>query len=310
MASVEGKNFAITQLVSEVANDYFELMALDNELSILKQYIKTLQEAEKVSELQRVAGRATSLAVKRFDAEIAKNQSHRFIIEQKIVLTENHLNKILGRLPQPIERNSKNFQRIAMQEVATNIPAALLDNRPDVKQAVLRLEAAKLEVKSVKAEFYPSLNIDANLGYQSFNSKHFIGSPEALAYNVAGNLTAPLLNRNAIKADYFSANNRQIEAIYNYEKTFISAFSEASNQLAAVENLKASYAQKTEQSKKLAESLDIANVLFKAARMNYLESLLTRRDYLEAQLELVEVKQQQISAYINLYRALGGGWRE
>ena len=134
-------------------------------------------------------------------------------------------------------------------------------------------------------------------------------NPESVFSTIAGGLTAPLLNRNAIKADYFSANNKQIQSIYDYEQTFIKAFAEVSNQLAAVENLKQIYKAKTEQVEALSNAFEISNVLFRAARVDYLESLLTRRDFLEAQMELMEAKQQQLSAYVNLYRALGGGWR-
>ncbi len=310
LASIEGRRFAITQLVAEISDDYYELMSLDNQLKIVDQFLATMQEAKQVVELQKIAGRTTSLPVKRFDAEVLKNQSRKYNILQQIVVTENHLNKLLGRLPQHIERPSEKFIEIELPEVASGIPAALLDNRPDLKQASLQIEAAKLNVKAVKAQFYPSLNIDAAVGYKSFNSHHFIGSPEALFSTVAGGLTMPLLNRQAIKADYFSANNKQIEAVYNYEQIFINAFLEVTNQLSAVQNLKQVYELKTQQTKALSDSFEISNLLFKAARVDYLESLLTRRDYLESQLELVEVKQKQLVAHVNLYRALGGGWRE
>ncbi len=241
LASIEGRNFAVTQLAAEIAIDYYELMSLDNQLEILDQYIKTLQEAQQVVKWQQIAARTTSLAVRRFDAEVLKNQSRRYKIQQNITVTENHLNMLLGRLPQPIYRPSPKFKEIDIKEINTQVPATLLDNRPDIKQAVLKLQAAKLDVKSVKAEFYPSLTIDAALGYKSFNSHHFTDSPSAVFYNVTGALTAPLLNRNAIKANYFSANNRQISAIYNYEKTFINSFTEVSNQLALIKNLQKSY---------------------------------------------------------------------
>jgi len=309
LATIEGRNFAVTQLVAEVANDYYELMALDNQLEIVEQFISNLNEAHKVVELQKIAGRSTSLPVRRFDAEIQQNEGRKTQIEQRIIVTENHLNTLLGRLPQPILRSSKEFKETKMKQFNTDIPSDLIDNRPDIKQAVFKLEAAKLNVKSVKTQFYPSLNIDAALGYKSFNSSHFIDSPEAVFASIAGGLTAPLLNRNAIKADYFSANNKQIQAIYDYEQTFIKAFAEVSNQLAAVENLKQIYQAKSQQVAALSDAFEISNVLFKAARVDYLESLLTRRDFLEAQMQLMEVKQQQLSAYVNLYRALGGGWR-
>lgn len=309
LSSVEGRKFAVTKLVAEIATDYYELMALDNQLEAVKKYIETLEQAQKIVQLQQIAARTTSLAVRRFDAEVLQNQSREYKIKQEIVIVENHLNNLLGRLPQNIKRDSNNFIKVELPEIITGIPVKLLDNRPDLKQASLKLEAAKLNVKSVKAQFYPSLNIDAALGYQAFNSKHLLDSPTSVFYNIAGGITAPLLNRQAIKADYFSANNRQIEAIFNYDQTFIKAFSEVSNQLAAIKNLEQIYLLKTKQTEALSASFDISNILFRAARVDYLESLLTRRDYLESQIELIEVKQKQIESYINLYRSLGGGWR-
>lgn len=310
LATVEGRKFAVTGLVAEIANNYYELMALDNELVIIKEYIGTVKQAKEMAHYQQVAGRATSLAVKRFAAELLKNESREYEISQKIVETENNLNRLLGRLPQPIDRPSKHFTEIKVQEVASGLPVDLLDNRPDLKQAALKVESAKLNVKSVKTQFYPSLIVDANLGYRAFNAKHFLDSPESVFYNIAGNISAPLINRQAIKADYFSANNEQVKSIYDYELTFIKAYVEVANQLSWVNNLKNIYDLKSKQTKTLAESFDISNTLFKAARIDYLETLLTRRDYLESRLELVEVKQQQLSAYVNLYRALGGGWRD
>ncbi|MBU6338428.1 MAG: TolC family protein [Rickettsiales bacterium] len=309
LSSIEGKNYAVTRLVSEIASNYYELMALDNELEIVKKYVATLEQSQKIVQLQQIAGRTTSLAVRRFDAEVLKNKSREYKIKQDITIVENRLNILLGRLPQKIKRDSDKFIAIEMPQVVTGIPVKLLENRPDVKQASLKLEAAKLNVKSVKAQFYPSLNIDAAIGYQAFNSKHLIDSPTSLFYNVAGGVTAPLLNRRAIKADYFSANNQQMEAIYNYDQTFIKAFAEVSNQLASITNLEQIYSLKTKQTEALSASFEISNILFKAARVDYLESLLTRRDYLESQVELIEVKQKQIESYINLYKALGGGWR-
>lgn len=309
LASIEGKKFATTLLVSEIANSYYELMALDNQLEIVEKYIKNLSNAQKAVEFQKIAGRSNSLSVKRFRAEVLKNKSQKYDLKQRITVTENHLNKLLGRLPQSIDRPSQKFTEITFSKIDLSIPSDLLNNRPDIKEASLKMEATKLNVKAVKTKFYPSLSIDASAGYASFNASHFLDTPEALFYNAAGNLTVPLLNRNAIKSQYFSANNEQIKAVYNYEKTFINAFTEVVNQLSAINNLEKSYALRLKQSDILTKSVNVSNALFKAARIDYLESLLTQRDFLEARIKLVEVKQKQLSAYVNLYKALGGGWR-
>lgn len=306
LATIEGKNFAQTKLITEIASNYYELMALDNQLEIINEYVTNLEKSRDIVELQKKAGRTTALATTRFDAEIRKVESQRLEIKRAQVSVENNLNKLLGRLPQPIARPSQSFSEVNFKKINGNIPSKLLDNRPDIKQASLQLKASKLMVSSVRKEFYPSLSIDANIGYQSFNSKHLLQSPESVFYNVAGNLTAPLLNRSAIKSEYFSANNKQIQAIYNYEKTFINAFSEVANQLFYTKNLEETYNVKFKQVSALTKSVEISNALFNAARIDYLELLLTKRDFLEAKMELMEVKRKQIISYINLYRALGG----
>jgi multidrug efflux system outer membrane protein len=309
LSSVEARRYIVTNIVSEVANTYFELMSLDNQLEIIGSYVHVLTEINKMVKLQQEAGRVTSLPVKRFEAEVLKNQARQKEIEQRLVVTENRLNLLLGRYPQHIDRSSKKFIEYTFSKISSNVPSKLLDNRPDVRRAELELKAAKLNVKVAKARFYPALSIDGEYGYESFNSKHFDGTPTSVFYGLAANLTAPILNRNAIKADYLSANSRQLEAVYDYEKTILNAYTEVVNQMSMIKNYDSVYKLKASQVKTLNESVEISNVLFRAARVDYVESLLTQRDSLESQVELVEVKQQQLSAYVNLYKTLGGGWR-
>jgi multidrug efflux system outer membrane protein len=130
-----------------------------------------------------------------------------------------------------------------------------------------------------------------------------------LIYSLAGDLTAPLINRNAIKAMYYNANARQIQAVYDYERTILNAYIEVANQVSKISNLEKSYGLKSEQVQALTQSVTISNNLFKSARADYMEVLLTQRDALESRFELVETKMQQMNAMVNIYRALGGGWK-
>lgn len=308
LASLEGRRFMVTRLVAEISTSYFNLMALDNELSIVENYIDNLTRARNMVELQLKAGRTNSLALKRFEAEVLKNEARKYKIQQKIVVAQNRMNTLLGRYPQDIARNSKDFQSFKFAKIRSSIPTKLLDNRPDIRKASYELEAAKLSVSAARKRFYPSLSIDAEAGYEKFNSSHFT-TPVTALYGVAAGLTMPLLNRRAIKAEYYSANNRQISAVYEYEKTMIKAFSEVVNQLAKVQNYTAMYDLKSKQVKALNDAFEISNLLFRSARVDYIEALLTQRDALEAQIELVETKKQQLTAVVDLYKALGGGWR-
>ncbi len=308
LSSIDGKNFMVTNLISEIANSYYELLALDNQLKNVKANIDILNNALVIVRLQKEAARVTELAVRRFEAEVLKNQSRQFYIQQQIIETENHINFLVGRYPQNIERNSAGFSDLIPAAMREGIPSQLLENRPDIRQAELALTAAKLDVKVAKAKFFPSVGISASVGLQAFNSQYFFKAPQALLFSLAGDLAAPLINRNAIKADYYSADAKQIQAVYNYEKTILSAYIEVANQLSMISNLERSYDLKSRQVQALTESIEISNVLFRSARADYMEVLLTQREALESKFELIETKKQQLNAFVNMYHALGGGW--
>jgi multidrug efflux system outer membrane protein len=310
LSSVAGRNFMVTHLISEIANSYYELMALDNQLEILKKNIEVQQNALEMVKLEKIAAKVTELAVRKFEAEVLKNQSRQFYIMQQIVETENRINFLVGRFPQPVSRNSQTFTDLVPDStIHAGIPSQLLENRPDVKQAEQQLAAAKLDVKATKAEFYPGLTIMGGIGYAAFNPQYLITTPQSLLYNLAGSLVAPLINRNAIKANYYSANSKQIQAVYNYERAILKAHIEVANQLSNISNLKKSYDLKTLQVQALTQSTTISMNLFKSARADYMEVLLTQRDALESKFELIETKKQQMNAMVNIYQALGGGWR-
>ncbi len=236
LATVEGRNFVITNLIAEIAASYYELLALDKQLEIVEQNIAIQSNALNVVKLQKEATRVTELAVRKFEAEVLRTQSLRFDILQRITETENKINFLLGRYPQPIHRNDQTFGT-ATAKIASGIPADLLANRPDIRQAELNLAAAKLDVKSARAQFYPSLGITAGVGYRAFNPSYLVKTPESLLYSIAGDLVAPLVNRNAIKAAYLNANAKQIQSVYEYERTILNAYVEVVNQLSKIGNL-------------------------------------------------------------------------
>jgi NodT family efflux transporter outer membrane factor (OMF) lipoprotein len=309
LSTVEGKNFMVTNLVAEIANSYYELLALDNQLDIVKKNIEIQTNAFEIVKLQKEAARVNELAVRRFEAQVLNTKSLQYTIQQKITETENHINYLLGRFPQHVARTDNGFIDLVPPVIQAGIPSQLLANRPDIMKAEQELAAAKLDVKVARARFYPSVGISASVGYNAFNPTYFFKSPESILYSLAGDLAAPLINRNAIKATYYSANVKQIQAVYNYERTILNAYVEVMNQLAKINNMQQSYNLKTKQVEALTKSVDISNDLFKSARADYMEVLLTQRDALEAKFELIETQKQKMNATVNIYQALGGGWR-
>ncbi|HMC98478.1 MAG TPA: efflux transporter outer membrane subunit [Flavobacteriales bacterium] len=309
LGTVEGKNFMVTNLVAEIANAYYELMALDNQLIILRSNIAIQQDALEIVRLEKQAAKVTELAVRRFEAEVLKNRSLQFNIQQRIVETENRINFLVGRYPQPVSRNSEAFSSLVPDTIYAGLPAQLLAYRPDIRQAELELAAAKLDVRSAKANFYPSVRLSAGVGLNAFDASHLMQTPQSMLYGVAGELVAPLINRNAIKAAYANANARQQQAVYDYERTVLNAYVEVVNQLSNIRNLRSSYDLRAQQVDVLSSSITISTNLFRSARADYMEVLLTQRDALESKFELVETHKQQLNAMVNVYQALGGGWK-
>lgn len=308
LATQEGRNFMVTNIVSEIAQTYYELLALDSQMAILKPMIEIQQAALKAVKLQKEAAKVTELAVKRFEAEVLKNQSHLYEVQQQVTVTENRLNYLAGRYPQRVRRSSAGFEHLTLSGIHGGLPVELLRNRPDVRKAELELVASGLEVKAAAARFYPSLNISAALGLRAFSLDKAFNTPASMAYEVTSSMMAPLINRSEIKAAYNGASARQIGAIYTYQQTVLKAYIEVVNQLSQIKNLNQSYALKSQQVQALSDSIAIAGQLFTNARAEYTEVLLTQRDALESKMELVELKQQQLNAFVKAYKALGGGY--
>ncbi len=308
LASVEGRNFMVTRIVAEIASAYYELIALDLQFEVLSGNVELQENSLEIVRLQQQAARVTQLAVTRFEAQLRGFQSRQYEVRQQIVETENRINFLAGRFPQPVERDSANFLDLVPPGVEAGLPTQLLENRPDVRRAELLMEAAALDVKAARARFYPALSLDAGVGYHSYDITQLFNTPGSLIYSLFANLAAPLLNRRGITGEYFGANATQMQAVLTYEQSILRAYVDVVNRLAMVENIARSYELKKLEVEQLTEAIEISNLLFNSARADYLEVLTTRRDSLEAQVELIEIKLRQMTTSIQLYQALGGGW--
>jgi NodT family efflux transporter outer membrane factor (OMF) lipoprotein len=307
LATSEGRTYAVTKLVAEIAEDYFGLMAADMRLETLDRTIKLQEQSLEIAKAKKLQARGNELAVQRFQAEVRKNQSEKLIINQEIVELENRINFRVGRYPQPVERSTENFIDLNMKVLSVGVPSQLLANRPDIRQAERELAASGLDVKVARARFFPSVAITAGVGYAAFNPKYLISDPESLIYNVAGDLVAPLINKLAIKADYMSANAKQLQSVYNYQRVILNAFTEVINRVSKVENYRQSIEIKKQQLEALEASVDVASKLFQNARAEYMDVLFSQRDLMDARMVLIETKLEQLSAVVNAYQALGGG---
>lgn len=308
LASVHGRYFMATRLVAEIASLYYELMALDRQLEVVEGTIALQRSALDAVRVQFQAARTTAVAVARFEAELRDYESRQYEIRQRIVEAENRVRFLCGGLPGPVRRATERFMDMEPRPLRAGVPDQLLSRRPDIRQAELGLEAARLDVSAARARFYPALSLEAGIGFGSFDVTRLL-EPESLLFHLFGNLTAPLINRSGITADYYSSDARQRQAVLEYERTVLQAFVEVRNRLSLVGNLERTFELRRQRVQRLREAMEMSNRLFLAARADYLEVLTARRDTLEAELELIETKQRQMAAVVGLYQALGGGWR-
>ncbi len=309
LSSFEGRNFVRTNLIAEIANSYYELLSLDNQLDIIRASIELQKTQLDVVKVQKEAAVVTELAVKQFEAQLLNSQSMEYEFLQSITEIENKINFLLGRFPQPIVRDKATFNVQLPNRIKEGIPSQLLRNRPDIRQAELELVATKWELKAAQLEFYPSLALSGRVGLQAFRPDYLYRLPESLLYTLASDIAGPVINKHAITAEFKTANAMQIQTMYEYQKRLLNAYVEVNNELSHINNLEKRYSFKSKEADVQSNSIIIANDLFKYARANYLEVLTTQREALETKLELVEIKKRQFNAVTNVYRALGGGWK-
>jgi NodT family efflux transporter outer membrane factor (OMF) lipoprotein len=309
LSSIEARHLIITNLVADIAAEYYSLLELDNELDIIRETIRLQQDALELVELQKQTGVTNELAVKQFRAQVLNSKSLEYETLQRITVVENRINFLLGRFPRAVPRDKSGFSRSFAFQPTPGIPAELLRNRPDIRRAEFELIASKADVGAAKAAFFPSLSITGMLGLQAFKTRFLFTSPESVAYALVANLVAPLVNRSAIKAEFTRANASKVEALMKYQESILKGYIEVYNELGNIRNLDSIAAVKSEEMNVLSESVDTANELFKTGRANYLEVLVAQKNSLTSRLEFLDVRTRRYHAYINIYKALGGGWR-
>ena len=171
VAASERRNYFVTHLVAEIAENYYGLVALDARLANLDRIIALQQQSLEIARARKEAARGTDLAVQRFLAEVRKNQSQKLIVNQDIIQAENRINFLVNRFPQPVERTSPGFSEffdLKIHDLSVGVPSQLLLNRPDIRQAERDLVAAGLDVKVARVNFFPQLFITGGVGLNSF----------------------------------------------------------------------------------------------------------------------------------------------
>jgi NodT family efflux transporter outer membrane factor (OMF) lipoprotein len=308
LASRSAYKLAVTSLTAQIATLYYQLLALDNERQIIEKNISLQKNALEIINIQKLGGRATELAVQQFQAQLARTQSLRYSTSQQITETENQLKFLTSKFTGEVKRDSSISTLKLPGVLSAGVPAQLLLNRPDIKQAELELTAMNADINAARKAFLPSLTISPYIGYNAFKTALLFNSG-SLGYGLLGGITAPIFNRKKIKADYARTMAEGNQALYNYRKVILNGFMEVSNSLKGIENYNNYYRFKEQEVKSLKNAVEVANDLYLVGRANYLEIITSQRNVLDAELELANTKKNIFLNAINLYRATGGGWR-
>jgi outer membrane protein, multidrug efflux system len=307
-AAAEKRNYFVTTLVAEIAENFYRLMGLDKRNENLDQIIQFQTKSLEIAKARKEFARDTKLGVLRFQADLNRNYSEKLIINQAIIQGENRINFLVNRYPQSVERDSSGFYDLNIHPLSLGVPSQLIQNRPDIRQAERELAAAGLDVKVARVNFYPQLMINGTVGLQSLLLNHLF-EPQAVLGDVAAGLVGPLVNKRAIRAQYITANNKQLQAIYNYQRVILSAFTQVINRMTTVENYSRSIEIKKQQMATLEQAVTVAEDLYQNAfaGVDYLDVLFAQQALRDARVALIDTKTEQLAAIVNSYQALGGG---
>ena len=307
LQSVAAHQAVKTQLVSTIATTYYRLLALDEQLNITKQTIATREKSVETIKALKEAGQVTQVAVDQNIAQYNNASALQVDIETAIFRTENLLSILLGKSPQHLERNTLETQSMDT-DIKLGVPASLLSNRPDVMAAEYGLMTSFELTNVAKSNFYPALTITATSGFQSIELDNWL-NPDSWFATFVGGLAQPIFNQRKIKTQYEVAKAQQEQALLNFKQVLLTAGGEVSNALYAyhAETEKFEYRQKEVEALRNAETN--SEELLKNGYANYLDLLTARQSALNAELNVIDSKLQQLLTVVDLYEALGGGWR-
>jgi multidrug efflux system outer membrane protein len=308
LQSAEAKKATQTAVVNNVAKGFYDLLMLDAQLDIAKKTLVLNDSIVFVVNLQYESGQVTLLAKQQTEAQRLIAAKLVPELEQNIQLQENAISVLSGSFPEAKERTSNLNELVVTDKLSTGIPAQLLSRRPDVKSAELALKAANYKVGITKSYFYPTLNITAVGGVNSFESSNWFNIPASLFGNLIGGLTAPILNSKKIKTNFEIAKVEREQSVIQFRQIILVAVSEVSNALVKIEKQKEQFTIANERAETLKKAVQNATLLFKNGMATYIEVIVAQGNLLQAELELASLKKDRLLSNIELYRALGGGW--
>lgn len=308
MATESGQQWLITTLVAEVASAYGQLVALDQELDILKTNIAIQRKAFELVQVQKEAGMVNETAVQQLEAQLLNSRSQEGDVLQKITELENQIRYYLNKPGSKIKRTTYPFNCALDSSLFAQIRIDQLERRPDIRAAKLALSAAFETKESAKLALKPSVVLSGILGVQGFQPAYLFQLPASMAYQLIGGITTPWLNRSAITSDILRSDAQWKVQDLAYQNALVQGYLEWDTQVKSLSFLQRQSQLKEREVMLTKGAIGTVGTLFTTAKANYLEVLTAQQNALRSELELLELSRKRWIHAIQLYRVLGGGW--
>jgi multidrug efflux system outer membrane protein len=308
LATEEARHGVITTLVADVSETYLTLRALDLELQIARRTRDLANDSLRLVDARRTGGVASGLDVRQAEQLLYTASGEIASLERAIAQTENALSLLLGRVPGSVPRGRSLEAFAAPPSVPAGLPSALLERRPDIRQAEQELIAANAQIGVAKAEYFPRISLTGFLGVQSRALSSLLTGPATLATGGLG-ATAPIFNAGRTRANVHLAEAVQRELVVSYQRAIYAAFRDVADALAERSKTTEQRAEQERLVQALSESVRLATQRYQGGLDSYLPVLDAQRNLFQGELDLTRLRQRELTSIVQLYRALGGGWQ-
>lgn len=305
--SEQMQRLVMSQIVTAISQNYYALLSLDKKKEILLKAIENRKDGVMVITALKNAGNVTEVAVKQNESLLYSAQAMLIDIDDEIYRTENALCVLMGKRPDHLSRGDFYSQNAGLK-VKTGVPIQLLENRPDVVAAEQELISAFELTKAATASFYPTLSISASGGLNGMNFNNLFNS-NALFSNLIGNLSQPLLGKRLLRTQKEVQVARQEIAFQGFRNSILTAYQEVSNSLKSYQSGEAKLVIQKLDLEAQTKALEFSEELQKQGLANYLEVIKAKESALNADLAIIQTELQILTSIVDLYRALGGGWK-
>lgn len=307
LQSISAHQAVKSNLVASLASTYYQLLALDAQREITVKNIQIREESLETMLALKDAGNVTEVAVKQTEAQLLNTKAALLDIDNSIKLLENTFCILLGESPHAVERTKLSEQKINT-ELTAGLPIQLLSNRPDIMAAEYNLINAFELTNVARSNFYPALRLTASGGIQSMNFDNLF-SANSLFANLIASLTQPILNGRQIRTQYEVRKAQQETALLNYKKVVLTASKEVSDALYTYQSNSEKIVLKQQEYEAYQAATEYSEELLRYGMANYLEVLTAQQNALSAELSVINTELAKLNAIIQLYKAVGGGWR-